>query len=49
MYMDDFAASNNEESNLITMYGHLTTMMNTIHLPMSKCPMSMYKLDDTAT
>ena len=36
MYMDDFAASHKEESNLITMYGQRTATMNTIHLPMSK-------------
>jgi len=33
--MDDFAASENEEK-LTTIYGQLTAMMNTIHLPMSK-------------
>ena len=36
MYMDDFSASENEETKLTTIYGQLTATMNTIHLPMSK-------------
>jgi len=36
MYMDEFAASENEETKLTTIYGQLTAIMNTIHLPMSK-------------
>jgi len=34
--MDDFAVSENEETKLTTIYGELTTILNNIHLPMSK-------------